>query len=211
MWYYFSVNIQNTLSDFFSLFSILISAGTILGLSLTAWRAADRKIFYVDAGIGVAFGALVGARAGFVLRNWGYFQNHAPEIPQIWLGGLAWPGAAIGGILALVAIGLTTKHHLGKLADALLPLLGTLTVSLWLANWVDGNAYGPLTDGWWGVPISDQFGEVARRWPLSAFGATLSGALVFVAEWLGARWRQKSLRKPLRKTEDAHRGADSVC
>ncbi|MEA2008695.1 MAG: prolipoprotein diacylglyceryl transferase family protein, partial [Chloroflexota bacterium] len=181
------MNIQNPL-QFLSLFSIITTAGAILGLTLTAWRATDRKMFYIDAGISVTFGALLGARAGFVLRNWGYFQNHAPEIPQIWLGGLAWPGAVAGAFLVLVAISLAAKHHLGKLADALLPLLGTLAVSLWLANWLDGNTYGPLTNNWWGIPISNQFGEIARRWPLSAFGAILSGVLVFGAEWARGRW-----------------------
>ncbi|RLD11880.1 MAG: hypothetical protein DRI56_00005 [Chloroflexota bacterium] len=187
MWYYFPVNIQNPL-QFLSLFSIITTVGVILGLTLTAWRAADRKIFYIDVGIGVSIGALLGARAGFILRNWGYFQSHVPEIPQIWLGGLAWSGAVIGAFLTLWAVSLTTKHHLGKLADTMLPLLGTLAASLWLANWVNGNTYGPLTNSWWGLPITNQFGEIARRWPLSAFGAILSGVLVFGAEWARGRW-----------------------
>jgi len=187
MWYYSYVSIQNLL-QFLSSFSIIASAGVILGLLLVAWRAPERKIFYTDAGVGVTLGALVGARAGFVLRNWEYFQAHAPEIPQIWLGGLTWPGAFLGGILALAAISLATKHHLGELDDALLPLLGALAASIWLACWAEGCAYGPPAEGWWGVPVRGEFGEVARRWPLQALGAILSGILVFGVDFRARRW-----------------------
>lgn len=186
IWYHLFVNSLN-LPQLSSLFSVILSLGAILGLSLTVWRADSRKIFYMDVGIGLMLGAALGARAGFVLRNWGYFQTSAAEIPQIWLGGLTWPGAGIGTFLALLAISLATKHHLGELADALLPLIGALTVSLWLAAWADGNIYGPPTTAWWGMPTANQFGEIARRWPLPALGAILSGLLVLAAEWARAK------------------------
>ncbi|MBS1248467.1 MAG: Prolipoprotein diacylglyceryl transferase [Chloroflexi bacterium] len=186
MWYYCPVSIQK-LPQFLSLFSILTTAGAILGLLLTAWRASERKIFYLDAGIGLSLGALLGARGGFVLRNWAYFTANAPEIPQIWLGGLSWPGALLGGLLALGLISLVTKHHPGKLADALLPLLGTLAFSAWLACWGEGCAYGPPAEGWWTIPVRDQFGAVGDRWPLQPVAAVLSAGLILGVELLRDR------------------------
>ncbi len=188
MWYYSLVSAQN-LPQTLSLFSLITTAGAILGLTLTAWRSPERKIFHINAGIGVTLGALVGARAGFVLRNWEYFQSHAPEIPQVWLGGLTWPGAFLGGILTLGLVSLAAKQPPGKLADTLLPLLGALTASIWLACWAEGVAYGPPAEGWWSVPVRNQFGEVGERWPLQAVGATLSVLTVAGAKTLrGGRW-----------------------
>ncbi len=188
MWYYFFVNVQNT-PQILSIFSLITLDGAIIGLALTAWLATERKIFYLDAGITVTLGALLGARVGFVLRNWEYFTANAAEISQIWLGGLTWSGALLGGILALIIFSLITKHPLGKLADALLPLMGALAASIWLASWADGAAYGPQVEGWWSVPVRNQFGSVVNRWPIQAFGAILSILAVVGAYTLrGASW-----------------------
>lgn len=47
-------------------------------------------------------GTIIGARLGHVFfYDWGYYSQHLWEIPQVWKGGLASHGGAIGIILAL--------------------------------------------------------------------------------------------------------------
>lgn len=47
-------------------------------------------------------GTVVGARLGHVFfYDWGYYSQHLTEIPQVWKGGLASHGAAIGIIIAM--------------------------------------------------------------------------------------------------------------
>ncbi|NQS90980.1 MAG: prolipoprotein diacylglyceryl transferase, partial [Chloroflexi bacterium] len=81
-------------------YAILLSISAALGLFLSWWLAKDDRPFLLDAGIGILTISLIGARIGFVIRNLTYFLKHVGEMPQFWLGGLSWPGALIGAVLA---------------------------------------------------------------------------------------------------------------
>jgi len=43
-------------------------------------------------------GGIIGARAYYVVFNWGYYGANPSEIPAIWHGGLAIHGGLLGGI-----------------------------------------------------------------------------------------------------------------
>ena len=102
--------------------------------------------------------SLIGARVGYVIRNFGFFLNHLIQIPQFWLGGLSWPGGLVAAAAALWGAHLIWKEPLGELADTYIPLLGTLVVAIWLTGWGAGIGYGPPTDAWFGIPVKDLFG-----------------------------------------------------
>lgn len=136
----------------------------------------------VNAGLLTLLGSLLGGRAAFVGLNWPYFQTRILEIPQIWLGGFVWPGALGGALLSLTLIAALTRQPLGTLADGLLPLVASVSVSIWLGCWIDGIAYGPQVDAWWGVPARDEWGEIAYRWPLQPLGALLTLAVFWFLE-----------------------------
>lgn len=99
-------------------------------------------------------------------------------MPQIWLGGLSWPGALMGAGAALVGIHLIWKEPLGELADSYLPLVGTVAAAIWMAGWGAGVGYGPRTSAWFGIPVRDLFGVVENRWPLPILGAVLSAGWI---------------------------------
>ena len=140
---------------------ILIGLGGTIGLAWIAWRTpAEVRIRYLNTGLLALLGALLSGRILFVLLNWSYFQLHAAEIPLFFLGGFSWVGAYLGGFTSLVLIASLSNHKLGPLSDAVLPLLGTLTVSAWLACWLDGCAYGRPTAAWWGLMAKDEWGLV---------------------------------------------------
>jgi prolipoprotein diacylglyceryltransferase len=171
-------------------FSWLAAFGSILGLVWIALENSDGEYSgRVNIGIGVLAGALMGARAAYVSVNWGYFQDHLVETFQPWLGGLSWPGALVGGFLALVLMAWTMGIPLGYLADDLLPLLLTLSVAVWLGCWVAGCAYGAETSA--GVPTLDEWGLWKRRFPVQLCGAVFTIALFWGIEKLhhrGGHW-----------------------
>lgn len=176
-----------------SFYSILLTSSAVIGLGISSWMTGERKKFYLDVGIGLLFLSLLGARIGYVIRNMAYFTDHVPQIPQIWLGGISWPGALIGAGAALVGIHLIWKEPLGELADSYLPLLGVVTIAIWLTGWGAGIGFGPITDAWFGIPVQDLFGITENRWPLPILGAALSGGwiagLVLIPQ---NRWSPKS-------------------
>lgn len=176
LWYDFRVITQPLLGGFLTPYSMIFSLCAAGGLVLSIWLSKEDKFLLLDAGLGALFLSLIGARTGFVLRNLPYFKINPVEIPQLWLGGLSWPGALIGFTLALVSIHLIWKEPLGELADSFLPLLGLMVFAAWLTGWGSGVGYGYQVDAWYGIPVRDILGLVSKRWPLPILGALFSGA-----------------------------------
>lgn len=165
-------------------FSLILAVGATLGLLWVAWRAPDRDVLTtLDAGLLALLGGMLGGRAVFVAAHWVYYQSHPLEIFAVHRGGFSWVGALAGGLIALALVALITRTSLGFLADAMLPLLATLTVSGWLGCWLDGCAYGPQTIKWWGFPVTNEWGQTAARWPTQLLGALLALALFWSLDW----------------------------
>jgi prolipoprotein diacylglyceryltransferase len=149
-------------------FSILAGAGATLGLWQVARRAQvqhTRRL--LDFGLLVLLGAMLGARAFYVALHAVYYAAHLAEAFQFWQGGLAWPGAAVGALLALALIALIRRRSLAWLADALSPLLGPVVIGVWLGCWQAGVVYGQvLPNSSLGFPTVDESGTVSVRVPL---------------------------------------------
>ncbi len=110
-------------------------------------------------------GAAIGGRVGYILINWGYFEENIAEIPQVWLGGFSWIGVMAGGCLAILIMAWKRGISAGDLSDSLRPLFAATVASVWLANWMLGNAYGVKVEAWWGIPAKDEWGIITQRWP----------------------------------------------
>ncbi len=86
-------------------YGLLFASGFVTGLYMV------RKMFELErapeewldkAFIYIVTGAVVGARLGHVIfYEWGYYSQHLGEIVQVWKGGLASHGGAIGIFIAL--------------------------------------------------------------------------------------------------------------
>jgi phosphatidylglycerol:prolipoprotein diacylglycerol transferase len=128
---------------------------------------------WLDAGLLVLFGALLGARLGFVLVHLPYYTAHPGEILALTAGGLSGAGAMIGWVAALLLAALIYRAPVLRLADWLYPLIPPLAVTAYLGAWLAGTAYGPqLAPGtWWGIPAPDESGWMALRWPLQPAAA----------------------------------------
>jgi len=146
---------------------------------------------YVNAGLGVLLGALVGSRLIYALANWGYYRYHPGEIIQVWLGGLSAPGAVLGALFGLLVLRVLRVISLGALADGLLPLLGTLSLAAWLGCWSDGSAYGAPSTAWYALPGIDEWGVMSWRVPVQLLGALLTLVL-----FIGLEQSRGFLRRP---------------
>jgi len=118
----------------------------------------------------VLIGALIGGRIGYVVVNWTYFQTLWIEIPQVWLGGLSWAGAAAGALVSLIIM-IRSWDKIASHLDTMLPLFTSLIIGCWLASWLTGHAYGVEVQGWWGIPARDEWGLIGMRWPVQLVGA----------------------------------------
>jgi hypothetical protein len=165
-------------------FSLLLFLGAGIGLAWMAWQApAEQMLHQVEAGMWVLFGALLGSRVAYVAAHWAYFSHNTWEIPQLYLGGLAWPGALAGGMFAVALVAGAKRISPGVLADSLLPLVAAVSVSVWLSCWLDGCAYGPPILDWWGVPGIDEWGNLSSRLPVQLAGALLTLGLFWRLEY----------------------------
>lgn len=173
-------------------FSLWVGIGASLGLWRIARGAQRQPAEWVNTGLFVLLFALLGARLSYVAHNFDIFASRPLEIPMVWLGGLSWPGALVGGLLALGIQVLryrsprTGRLSPGWLADQLYPLLPPLAVSAWMGCWQAGCGYGPLAPAgaWWGVPSAAEDGQLLPRLPVQIIAA-LSLLLFFV---LLERW-----------------------
>lgn len=169
----------------------MIGLGAVLGLAWVAWQAPEKlALRRIDQGLWLLLGALLGGRLVHVAMAWSYYAGGLLEIPQVWLGGFSGMGALAGALLALMLLAFITRQPLGDLADAYLPLAAALTVSAWLACWVDGCAYGVETTAWWSLPARDEWGELERRVPLQLLAASLTLGLFWLVDRSRTRLRR---------------------
>jgi prolipoprotein diacylglyceryltransferase len=169
------------------IFSVLLALGAALGLIWVAWETPrSEQSTYLNTCVWVLVGALVGGRVAYLVVHWEYFQDDIIEITQVWLGGLAWPGALAGGLVTIMLVAWFMGIPLGSLADGMLPLLASLSVAVWLGCIFVGCAYGPEVDGWWGLPTRDEWGDNKNRLPLQ---------LIVVLLTIGFFWGIERLRQ----------------
>ncbi|MBL6966406.1 MAG: prolipoprotein diacylglyceryl transferase [Anaerolineales bacterium] len=152
-------------------FALLLAAGAAMGLLWIILQAEPKqRPRHLNAGMWVVLGAVLGGRSLHIIIDWSYYRAHFIEIPQLWLGGFSVCGALAGFAIMLFLIA-----FLGDInPDALLPVITSLSVSLWLGCWSSAYLYGAQTAAVWGFPLRDEWGEIVLRWPLQPVGTLLT-------------------------------------
>jgi phosphatidylglycerol:prolipoprotein diacylglycerol transferase len=151
-------------------------------------KARDDLIFY-----GV-LGVILGGRFGYVVfYNAPYYLDNPLEVLYIWQGGMAFHGGFVGVLAAFYLFARKYKIKWLQLMD----LLAVATpIGLFLgrlANFVNGELYGRVTDAPWGVVFAHG-GDLPRH-PSQLYEAGLEGLVLGLLLWYLAL-RSKALHHP---------------
>ena len=174
-------------------YGILVAAGFLLGL-WTASRRGLRDGFaperIADVGPWLIVGAVVGARALFVVSYWREHFAEAPwtEIFMIRHGGLVFYGGLVGATLATLLYARVKKLPLWKLGDVLAPSIALGYVPGRIGCLMNGCCYGQPTSLPWAIhfpPEHETRGQGVH--PTQVYDSLLNLALYLALAWLYRR------------------------
>jgi phosphatidylglycerol:prolipoprotein diacylglycerol transferase len=140
-------------------------------------NARDDLVLYGVIGI------ILGGRLGYVLfYNFSYYIDNLSEVLHIWQGGMSFHGGLMGILVAFYFFARRFKLRWLRLMD----LLAVATpIGLFLgrlANFVNGELYGRVTDSPLGM-VFPRGGELPRH-PSQLYEAGLEGLMLGMVLWL---------------------------
>jgi phosphatidylglycerol:prolipoprotein diacylglycerol transferase len=133
----------------------------IVGL-IIGWRycllLADRPPRLVarrdidDFLVWATLGVVLGGRIGYVLfYNFGYYIDHPLQALYLWHGGMSFHGGALGVTLAIVLFARQRKLSIFALADIVIEAIPIGLFFGRIANFINGELYGRITDVGWAM------------------------------------------------------------
>jgi phosphatidylglycerol---prolipoprotein diacylglyceryl transferase len=162
-------------------YGLLVSIGVLLGLWISVRNSAKRGINPDDSwnlGILVVLCGIVGAKALYILVDWGYYTSHPNEIFS--LGTLQAGGVFSGGLIAAFAAAAwyIRKHHMPALgtADAFAPGLAIGHAIGRVGCFAAGCCWGKPTHAFWGVTFTN---PLAHSWVGTPLGEALEPTQLF--------------------------------
>ena len=155
---------------------LLVSFMLALEASRSAARLGPNGDDVYNLGYLAAFAGLIGARLGFVLQYWPFYQNDLSSIIALNAQSLSPLGGLAAGLITGYAY--AQRKHLDNLhlLDALTPGLAVMVAGLALANLASGDSYGSPTSLPWAVTMWN-----APRHPVQFYhflAAVIIGAIV---------------------------------
>jgi len=178
-------------------YSLAYIAGLLLGWRLlrrlVRWdpkvtATEDADDFLVWAMLGV----ILGGRLGYVLfYNFGIYLNNPLSILAVWQGGMSFHGGLLGVIFATILFCRRRGIELWPFADRLACVAPIGLFFGRLANFINGELFGRVTDAPWGVVFPR--GGPDLRHPSQIYEALGEGVVLFVVlMWLV---RSESIRR----------------
>ena len=130
----------------------------------------------------MVLGVIVGGRLGFVLfyQPERYFANPA-EILAVWEGGMSFHGGFLGVVVATVIYSRARKLPMLSVGDAVACAAPVGLLLGRLANFINGELWGRVTDVPWAMVFPGAGPE--PRHPSQLYEAALEGALLLVVMW----------------------------
>ncbi|MCL5277660.1 MAG: prolipoprotein diacylglyceryl transferase [Deltaproteobacteria bacterium] len=127
----------------------------VVSLYLFSYQCERAGIISTDRLLRLALASLtagfVGARAGYVLIEYGAYVHHPIEVLELWNGGFSSMGAAIAG--GLVGLYLLARDgvQVPVFFDLLSPYLALSIVLTRIGGFIRGSSFGKTTSLPWGV------------------------------------------------------------
>ncbi|HEX8568531.1 MAG TPA: prolipoprotein diacylglyceryl transferase [Caulobacteraceae bacterium] len=171
-------------------YALAYVAGIILGWlygvrlikSETVWRGGNPPITQQQADdliLWITLGIILGGRLGYVLfYRPDLIWRNPLEVLQIWNGGMAFHGGALGVIIAVSIYAWRQKVDLLRLGDLVAPCVPFGLFFGRIANFINGELWGRPTDLPWGV-IFPSSGDGLARHPSQLYEAALEGLVLF--------------------------------
>lgn len=178
-------------------YSMAYLLGIVLGWFLAAKRIRKYQIpltknnledvvFYVTLGI------IIGGRLGYVSAyGSGQFMQNPLEIFAVWHGGMSFHGGIIGVIVAMFFAARKIKFSFLRLTDLVAPVVPIGIFLGRLANFVNDELWGRVTDVAWAVRFPR--GGYLPRHPSQLYEACLEGIVLFII--LNLMWHNKWCRE----------------
>jgi phosphatidylglycerol:prolipoprotein diacylglycerol transferase len=145
------------------------------GMTGAPWPARLIDDFMTWAILGV----ILGGRVGYTLfYNFDYYAAHPLHIIYLWEGGMSFHGGAAGVIIAIIAFALYHRINMFRLADI---VCAGVPIGLFfgrLANFVNAELYGRVTNGPWGMVFPGSDGQ--PRYPSQLLEAVGEGLVLFI-------------------------------
>ncbi len=139
-----------------------------------------------DLLVAVAFGAVLGGRAGYVLfYNLPFFLQHPLEIPQVWNGGMSFHGGLTGAALGAWAFARREKIPFFSVADLSCSVAPIGLFLVRLANFIKPELWGRPSDVPWAM-VFPGAGPLPRH-PSQLYEAGLEGVALGVVMALAVR------------------------
>lgn len=127
-------------------------------------------------------GVILGGRLGYILfYNLEFYLENPLSMLQVWRGGMAFHGGMIGVIAAFFGYSFVKKIHVLRLADTVCAVIPIGLFFGRIANFINGELYGRVTDVAWGV-VFPGGGEMPRH-PSQLYEAALEGLALFLILW----------------------------
>ena len=146
---------------------------------LLSSAARDNLVVYAVLGI------ILGGRIGYILfYNLEYFLDHPQHMFAVWEGGMSFHGGLIGTTLAFFLFARRYKLRFFSVMDLLAVVAPVGLFFGRLANFVNGELYGRVTDSPLGM-VFPRGGPLPRH-PSQLYEAALEGVVLFTVMWLVA-------------------------
>ncbi len=188
---------------------LLIMAGVALGGILAMYeakrRAYDSEII-LDLILPIMIWGTLFARLWHVLTpplssiqlglTTHYYLTHPLDFLAIWIGGLGFPGALIGVLIALYFFSRINELNFWELADVLAPAVALAQVVGRLGNYFNQELYGFPTAAAWKIFISPEhrlvgYEAVEYYHPLFAYESILSFINLVLLLWVSRRFSER--------------------
>lgn len=176
-------------------YTVVLSLGVVAALGVSAAPARRRGPHdWLDGALVAAAGALLVGRVVFVWLNGDYFAENPAEAWQLWLGGLNYHGALLGGLAGLWLWARLTRRPFYVHAGLLAPGLALLAAFGWAACRFEGCAYGlPAAPGLLAANLPDDLGVFAVRYRTQLAGVLGSLVVFALSLWAFGRARPAAL------------------
>ena len=172
-------------------YSLAYIAGIVLGWRYARLLAARRPgppspTDIDDFIVWLTLGIIIGGRLGYVIfyKSAYYFANPL-EILQVWQGGMSFHGGLIGVVVAGVMFAKRRKISILRLADITACAVPMGLFFGRLANFVNGELYGRVSDVPWAMVFPG--GGPEPRHPSQLYQAALEGIVLFTLLFVVSR------------------------